>query len=128
MVGENHLTADEMRNTRQYLHKQDKNLFQINLDWFRVDTWFIIVIVIVLIAFIAISIIWGIRAHHRQVSAGREDLIGKTTEVKTVLKPKGTVLIEGELWSAISEGGEVQPGEEVVITKIDRLKLWVIKK
>ena len=103
-------------------------MFQINLDWFRVDTWFIIVIVIVLIAFTAISIIWGIRAHHRQVSAGREDLIGKTAEVKTVLKPKGTVLIEGELWSATSEGGEVQPGEEVVITKIDRLKLWVIKK
>ena len=80
------------------------------------------------VAIILAGIIWGIRAHHRQVSAGREDLIGKTAEVKTVLKPKGTVLIEGELWSAISEGGEVQPGEEVVITKIDRLKLWVIKK
>lgn len=103
-------------------------MFQINPDWFRVDTWFIILIVIGAIVFIAISIIWGIRAHHRQVFVGREDFIGKTAEVKTVLNPKGTVLIEGELWSATSEGGEVQPGEEVVITKIDRLKLWVIKK
>ena len=104
------------------------SLFQINPDWFRVDTWFIIVIVIVVIAFTAISIIWGIRAHSQPVSSGKEGFIGKTAEVKTVLNPKGTVLIEGELWSATSEGGEVQPGKEVVITKIDRLKLWVIKK
>ena len=103
------------------------SLFQINPDWFRIDTWFTIVIVIVLIAFTAISIIWGIRAHHRQVSAGREEMIGKIAEVKTVMNPKGTVLIQGELWTAILEEGQAEPGDEVAITKINHLKVWVTK-
>ncbi len=104
------------------------SLFQVYSSWSQVEPWVIVLIAIATAAFIAISIIWGIRAHRQPVSSGREDFIGKTAEVKTVLNPKGTVFIESELWSATSEEGEVQPGKEVVITKIDRLKLWVIKK
>jgi len=44
------------------------------------------------------------------------------------LKPEGMVLCKGELWSAISESGPVEPGEEVTVTRIDGLKLHVIKK
>jgi len=86
------------------------------------------IIVIGAIVFVAITIIWGIRAHRQQASAGREELIGKTAEVTTVMKPKGTVFIQGERWTAISEAGRVEPGEEVIITKVDGLKLRVTKK
>ncbi len=102
-------------------------MFQIDPDWFRVDTWQIAIVAIGIIAFSVFAVIWAIRAHRRQVSAGREDLIGKTAEAKTVLEPKGTVFIQGEQWAAISEGGRVEPGEEVTITKVDGLKLWVTK-
>jgi membrane-bound serine protease (ClpP class) len=51
-----------------------------------------------------------------------------TAEVMTVIEPKGTVFIQGERWTAISEEGRVEPGEEVIITKVDGLKLWVTKK
>jgi membrane-bound ClpP family serine protease len=44
------------------------------------------------------------------------------------MKPKGTVFIQGERWMAISEAGRMEPGEEVIITKVDGLKLWVTKK
>ena len=88
----------------------------------------IAIIVIIFAVLLAFTIIWGIRAHRRQVSAGREDLIGKAAEVKTVMEPKGTVFIQGESWTAISEAGRVEPGEEVIITKVDGLKLWVTKK
>ncbi|MFC1941429.1 NfeD family protein [Chloroflexota bacterium] len=101
---------------------------QINPSWFQIDPWFIALAVICIIAFIAISVIWGIRAHRRQISAGREELVGKTAEVKVALKPKGTVFIEGEQWTAISETGRVSPGEEVIISKVDGLKLYVTKK
>jgi len=94
---------------------------------FQVDPWLIVFIVIAIAAFLAIIIIWGIRAHRHQVSAGREDLIGKTAEVKTALNPKGTVFIEGELWMAVSEDCQAEPGDEVVITKVDHLKVWVTK-
>ena len=103
-------------------------MFQIDPGWFRVGPWLIAIAAICIIAFIAITIIWGIRAHRHQVSAGREDLVGKTAEVKIALKPKGTVFIQGEQWAAVSESGRVEPGEEVIITKVSGLKLWVTKK
>ena len=92
------------------------------------DPLAVTVVAIVVAAFIAISIIWGIRAHRQRVLAGREDLIGKIAEVKTVMKPKGTVFVEGERWTAITDKDQVEPGEEVIITKVDGLKLWVTKK
>lgn len=102
-------------------------MFDIDLSWFRIDTWFIILVVVALVAFLAIAIIWGIRAHRHQVSAGREDLVGKTAEVKIALGPKGIVFIQGERWMAVSEKDRVEPGEEVIVTKVDGLKLYVTK-
>ena len=93
----------------------------------QIDPWLIVLAAIAIAAFLVITIVWGIRAHRRKVSAGREDLIGKTAEVKTALNPKGTVLIEGELWAAVSEDGQAEPGDEVAITKVDRLIVWVTK-
>ncbi len=101
------------------------SLSQIDSSLFQIDSWLIVLIVIAIAAFLVITIIWGIRAHHRQTSAGSEDLIGKTAEVKTFMNPKGSVLIQGELWTAILEGGQAEPGNEVVITKVDHLKVWV---
>lgn len=103
-------------------------MFQINPAWFQVDPWQIAIVVIGIIAFLAVAVIWGIRAHRHQASAGREDLIGKSAEVKIALEPKGIVFIQGERWTAVSEKGRVEPGEEVIITKVDSLKLWVTKK
>jgi membrane-bound serine protease (ClpP class) len=103
-------------------------LFQIDMSWFQVEQLRLIALIAIAVAaFLAFAIIWGTRAPRREIFAGREDLIGKTAEVKTVLKPKGTVLIQGELWTAILEEGEANPGDEVVITKVDHLKVWVTK-
>ena len=103
-------------------------MFQINPSWFQTNPWLIAAVIICVIAFFVVAIIWGIRAHQQQISAGREELIGKIAEVKTVMKPKGIVFIQGERWTAISEEGRVEPGEEVIITKVDGLKMWVTKK
>ena len=69
-----------------------------------------------------------IRGQRRRKATGVEGMIGETAIAKTPLDPTGTVLAEGELWTAISEGGRVEPGEEVLITKVEQLKLWVVKK
>lgn len=94
----------------------------------EIEPWVIVLVAIAAAAFIAVSIIYGIRAHRRPALFGVNDFIAKTGEVKKVLNPEGVVLIEGELWAATSEGGEIQPGEKVVVTKVDSLKLWVLKK
>ncbi len=103
-------------------------MFQINPSWFQVDPWLIAIIVICIVAFLAFAVQRSICAHRHQASAGREELVGKIAEVKIALEPKGIVFIEGERWTAISEKGRAEPGEEVIVTKVDGLKLWVTKK
>ena len=88
----------------------------------------IIVIAIIIVVFLVFVVIWAVRAHQKQISAGKEDLVGKTAVVDIALEPKGVVLVEGERWTAITDKGRVEPEEEVTITKVDGLKLWVIKK
>lgn len=92
------------------------------------DAWLIVVIAICAAGILAFVVERVVRAHRQQVSAGREELVGRTAEVEVTLNPKGLVLIEGERWAAISEKGRVKPGEEVIVTKVDGLKLRVVKK
>ena len=69
-----------------------------------------------------------IRGQRRPKATGAEGMIGATAISKTPLDPTGTVLAQGERWTATSEGGSVARGEEVIITKVEALKLWVAKK
>ncbi len=103
---------------------------QIDLGQFQIqiDPWLIATVIICVVAFSAIAVIWGIRAHRLQISAGREELIGKAAEVKVALEPRGIIFVEGEQWTAISESGRVESGEEVIISRVDGLKLYVTKK
>lgn len=93
-----------------------------------VDIWVIALVVVCLVAFALVTIVWGIRAHRLQVAVGSEELIGRTAEVRVALTPKGSAFVEGELWAAISESGNIDVGEQVVITKVDGLTLYVTKK
>ena len=87
-----------------------------------------IVIVLVILASLVLVIWLVIKAHQNRVSAGKEDLVGRTAIVDTALEPKGVVMVEGERWTALSESGNIEPESEVVITKVEGLKLRVTKK
>jgi membrane-bound serine protease (ClpP class) len=91
----------------------------------------IVLLVIIGIGAVAL-IVWVvrrvIRAHQAQAAAGREEMVGRTAVVRQTLNPKGTVFIEGEWWEAVSEEGRVKPGEEVVITKVEGLRVYVARK
>ena len=87
-----------------------------------------VTIVIITLALIAFVILLSIKAHMNRVAAGREDLVGRTAVVDSTLEPKGVVLVEGERWTAVSDAGNIEPEEEVVITKVEGLKLRVSKK
>jgi membrane-bound serine protease (ClpP class) len=88
----------------------------------------IVLLVIVIVIFLVFVVIWVVRAHQKKVSAGKEDLVGRTAMVEAALEPKGVVLIEGERWTAIIDKGRAEPEEEVIITKVDGLKLMVTRK
>jgi membrane-bound serine protease (ClpP class) len=95
---------------------------------FRINPWLIAVVTILIGGFLTFVVSRVIKAHRRQATTGREELTGKTATVKVALKPAGMVLFKGELWSAVSESGQVEPGEEVIINKVDGMRLYVTKK
>jgi len=94
----------------------------------HVDIGLIIGVAVGFTAFAVFVIGAIIRGQRRRKATGAEGMIGKIAIAKTPLDPTGTVLTQGELWTAASEGGRVAPGEEVIITKVEELKLWVTKK
>ncbi|MDP6127224.1 MAG: nodulation protein NfeD [Dehalococcoidales bacterium] len=96
-------------------------LFQVN-PWLVGSTAVVIAVVFVFV----ISRVIG--ALHRQPTTGWEDLIGKPALVKAALTPEGMVLFKGERWKAVAEEGRLEPGETVVIDKVENLKLYVSKK
>jgi membrane-bound serine protease (ClpP class) len=69
-----------------------------------------------------------VRGQKRRKATGAEGMIGKLAIAKTPLDPTGTVLTQGELWTAVAEGDKIRTGEEVVIDKVEQLKLWVVRK
>ena len=85
-------------------------------------------VTIAVAAFVIFVIGAIVRGQRRQVATGAEGLIGAAGVAQTVLDPKGTVLIEGERWTAMVDSGKVKPGEDVIVTKVDKLKLVVTKK
>ena len=69
-----------------------------------------------------------VRGQKRRKATGAEGMIGKVAIAKTSLDPTGTVLAQGELWTATTEKDKIERGEEVIISKVEELKLWVTRK
>jgi membrane-bound serine protease (ClpP class) len=88
----------------------------------------IVIVAIIMAIFVGVLVWAAVQGQKRRVTTGREGMIGQLAEVKTLLKPKGMVLAEGALWAAELDSGTAQPGEEVIVTRVDNLKLYVTKK
>jgi membrane-bound serine protease (ClpP class) len=93
-----------------------------------VSPWLIGVIAAVMVALFLFVLRAVIRTQRRKQPTGREGLIGEVAEVRTPLEPEGMVMVHGELWHAIIEKGRAEPGEEVIVIKVEGLKLRVNKK
>lgn len=94
---------------------------------FRVDPWLIgtmTVLITLLFVFVVTRVIW---AHRKRATTGKEEIIGRRAVVREAINPEGTVFFKGELWSAVSDSGPIETGEEVTVTAIDGLILQVNK-
>lgn len=82
-------------------------------------------VVLLLIVFAATGIYLVLRTRSTPITTGQEGLVGRLAEVRKRLDPEGMVFVEGALWRAISEDGEVEPGEWVRVTGVYDLRLTV---
>jgi membrane-bound serine protease (ClpP class) len=85
-------------------------------------------VAILIAAFVIFMVSAAVRGQRRRVATGTEGLLGRVAVAKTSLAPKGTVLVDGERWKAVIDSGKVEPGEEVTITKVEGLKLFVTQR
>jgi len=69
----------------------------------------------------------GVRSLKKPYIAGREGVVGHTGEVRMALEPTGRIFVDGSLWTATSEEGNIPVGEKVIVTKMDGLHLKVRK-
>ena len=99
---------------------------------FAVPAWITVTLFVLILALslIATALIWRrvAEAQKQKVATGHEELIGKTARVRAPLKPEGKVFIAGEIWTAALPEGEAGIGDEVEVTGVDGLKLYVVKK
>lgn len=66
----------------------------------------------------------ALRARRAKVQTGVERFIGEIGFARTPLVPQGKVVVQGEIWNAISSA-DVSEGEPVVIRSVDGLTLRV---
>ena len=59
---------------------------------------------------------------------GREGMIGREGKVVTPLAPEGVIKVRGELWKASSTEASISTDEEVIVVRLDGLKLLVRRK
>ena len=74
---------------------------------------------------VVFALSFGVRALYDRPTTGPEAMVGATAVVKTPLAPAGQVLVDGELWRAVSEDGPVPAGETVRVTAVEGLTLKV---
>ena len=55
-------------------------------------------------------------------------LVGRQAVARSPLDPTGMIFLDGEYWSATVEEGRVEPGERVVVTGMQGLRLTVSKQ
>jgi membrane-bound serine protease (ClpP class) len=103
-------------------------LFSHSSPEMEVNRFLIAGVAILIAAFVIFMVGAVVRGQRRRVATGAEGLLGRVAVAKTSLDPKGTVLVDGELWKAEVDTGKVEPGEEVTVTKVEGLKLLVTQR
>jgi membrane-bound serine protease (ClpP class) len=103
-------------------------LFSHSSPEMEVNRFLIAGVAILIAAFVIFMVGAVVRGQRRRVATGAEGLLGRVAVAKTSLDPKGTVLVDGELWKAVVDMGKIEPGEEVTITKVEGLKLLVTQR
>jgi membrane-bound serine protease (ClpP class) len=65
------------------------------------------------------------RTRHEPIRSGPESLVGRRGTALSTLAPRGSVQLDSERWSAVSEHGEVAEGQSVRVVGVEGVTLRV---
>lgn len=66
-----------------------------------------------------------VRSRRRKPTTGMEGMQGLLGRTKSELSPRGTVFVDGALWEAVSQQGDLPQGIEINVVGHDGLTLIV---
>lgn len=98
------------------------------LEAMEISMNIIILVVVLTTLFFLFAITFAIKAQKKKPVTGPEGIVGETGIAFSNLKLNGEVKVHGEIWNAESIDGEIKKGEEISVTKITNLKLFVKRK
>jgi len=98
-----------------------------SLEFVAISWSVIIPSVLITAAFFLFIIGLGVRAQRRKPVTGAEGIVGEVGEAMGELAPEGRVRVHGEIWSATSDGGPIASGTRVRVTRVENLRLTVVK-
>ncbi len=90
-----------------------------------IPLWILGLVAILTGGFFVFIVALGLRALRRPYIAGREGVVGHIGQARTDLSPSGHIFVDGALWTATSESGTINKGEDVLVVAMDGLKLTV---
>jgi len=100
---------------------------QPDAPYLEISRWAIVAVTAVFATFFLILVGAILRTRRRRVVTGREGLVGARGVVRREIEPgrSGIVLVQGELWRAITSVGRLGVNEEISVESIDGLVLTV---
>ena len=99
-------------------------LIDSDVPYLRISLGVILPSVILTILFFLLVVGMAIKAQRKKPVTGIEGLKGQICVVKTDISPIGRVMLQGEIWDAISDE-PLKEGDEAEVTGIEGLKLYV---
>ena len=95
---------------------------------FRVAEELIIGVAAALGALVVFIFVNVMRIRTMPAKVGMSTFVGRTVVARSALTPEGFVMMDGEIWTAEAEEGEIEAGDSVIITQIKGLRLKVRKQ
>lgn len=99
-------------------------LIKTDLPSMQVSLWVILPTALATAGFFVLVVGMALKIRKRKPVTGIEGFIGLSGIAKTKIHPKGQVLIQGELWEAVSTE-PIREGETVKVTGVEGLKLHI---
>jgi membrane-bound serine protease (ClpP class) len=90
-----------------------------------VAPWAVGMVALTVVGFVGLGLTLIVRTRNKAPQIGQEALVGKLAEVRRRLEPEGMVFVEGALWRAVSESGDIEVGDYVRVTGVYQLRLTV---
>jgi membrane-bound serine protease (ClpP class) len=100
-------------------------LFNSDLPYYRISPLLIVSVAILTSLFFMVIIGAIVSTFRKKVTTGKEGLMEKTGVVTFPLEPKGQIMLDGAIWNAITTGRYVRKDEDVIVKKIEGLKVFV---